>query len=146
MKNILIASDLSSEALRPFDEVLRLAKGWGAKLTLLHVVQDLVVAPHGAPLAPPVTSPDLPAEMERARGALDEQRQALGEEVEVETVVISGDRIPVAINKFAEENQVDMIAISTHGRTGWRHLALGSVAEAVLRHSQVPVLCFPRRK
>ncbi len=146
MKHILIASDLSSEALRPFDEVLRLARGWGAKLTLLHVVQDLVVAPHGAPLAPPVTSPDLPAEMERARGALDEQRQALGEEVEVETVVISGDRIPAAINKFAEENQVDMIAISTHGRTGWRHLALGSVAEAVLRHSQVPVLCFPRQK
>ena len=146
MKHILIASDLSSEALRPFEEVLRLAKGWGAKLTLLHVVQDLVVAPHGAPLAPPVTSPDLPAEMERARGALDEQRQALGEEVEVETVVISGDRIPAAINKFADENQVDMIAISTHGRTGWRHLALGSVAEAVLRHSQVPVLCFPRQK
>lgn len=145
MKHILIASDLSPEALRPFDEVLSLAEGWGAKLTLLHVVQDLVVAPHGAPLAPPVTSPDLPAETDRALEALDGQRQALGGEVEVETVVVYDDRIPAAINQFAEDNGDDMIALSTHGRTGWRHLALGSVAEAVLRHSRVPVLCLPRQ-
>ena len=34
-------------------------------------------------------------------------------------------------------------AIATHGRTGFRHFALGSVAEAVIRHAKIPVLCFP---
>jgi nucleotide-binding universal stress UspA family protein len=145
MKHILIASDLSPEALRPFETVVRLAEQWQAKITLLHVVQDLVIAPHGAPLAPPITSPDLPAEMKRAREALEEQRKALGDEIETSSVVISSDRIPAAINKYAEEHDIDLIAISTHGRTGWRHLALGSVAEAVLRHSHVPVLSFPRQ-
>lgn len=146
MKHILIASDLSAEALRPFETVVRLAEQWQAKITLLHVVQDLVIAPHGAPLAPPITSPDLPAEMERARAALEEQRKTISDGIEAESVVISSDRIPAAINKYAEEHEVDLIAISTHGRTGWRHLALGSVAEAVLRHSDVPVISFPRQK
>lgn len=146
MKHILIASDLSPEALRPFDLVVRMAQASKAKLTLLHVVQDLIVAPHGAPLAPPVTSPELPAEMERAREALKEQCDKLGDGLDVHCDVISSDRIPAAINHYAEEHDVDLIALSTHGRTGWRHLALGSVAEAVLRHSAVPVITFPRGK
>ncbi len=70
MKHILIASDLSPEALRPFEMVVRMAKAAGSKLTLLHVVQDLIVAPHGAPLAPPVSSPELPAELERVRSMM----------------------------------------------------------------------------
>ncbi len=146
MKHILVASDLSPESLRPFELVFHMARQWGAKVTLLHVVQDLIVAPHGAPLAPPISSPDLPAEMERAREALGDQRQHLGDGIEIEAEVISSDRIPNAITRYAEEHGVDLIALSTHGRTGWRHLALGSVAEAVLRHSHVPVLTVPRKK
>ena len=146
MKHILIASDLSPESLRPFETVFQLAVGSGARVTLLHVVQDLVVAPHGAPLAPPLSSPDLPAELERAREALGEQRQHLGEAIEVQAEVISSDRVPAAITRYAREHGADLIALSTHGRTGWRHLALGSVAEEVLRHAEVPVLTVPRQK
>ncbi len=146
MKHILIASDLSPEALRPFGTVVRMAKNWGARITLLHVVQDLIIAPHGAPLAPPISSPDLPAEMEAARSAMTASCAELAEGVDVHCEVISGDRIPAAINHYATEHGVDLIALSTHGRTGWRHLALGSVAEDVLRHSVVPVITFPRQK
>jgi len=35
---------------------------------------------------------------------------------------------------------VDLIVISTHGETGWRHLVFGSVAEKVVRFSSCPVL------
>jgi len=146
MKHILIASDLSEEALRPFGTVVSLAEQWGAKITLLHVVHELVVAPHGAPLAPPVTSPDLPAEKKAAKEALEKQAQQLGGGAQVEVVVTSSPQVPAAINHYANEHEVDLIAISTHGRTGWRHLALGSVAEEVLRHSEIPVLTFPRKK
>ncbi len=40
----------------------------------------------------------------------------------------------------AAEVKADMIVISSHGRTGWRHLLLGSVTEAVVRHAHCPVL------
>jgi nucleotide-binding universal stress UspA family protein len=146
MKHILVASDLSPESLRPCKTVVDLAAQWGAKITLLHVVQDLRVAPHGAPLAPPLSSPDLEQELKHAKLALEDQRAAMDGDVAIEVEVIAAEKIPQAISHFAEEHGVDLIALSTHGRTGWRHLALGSVAEAVIRHSNLPVLTFPRPK
>lgn len=146
MKHILVASDLSPESLRPCKTVVDLAAQWGAKVTLLHVVQDLRVAPHGAPLAPPLSSPDLEQELKHAQLALADQRAAMNGDVPIEVEVIAAEKIPQAIAHFAEEHGADLIALSTHGRTGWRHLALGSVAEAVIRHSEVPVLTFPRPK
>jgi universal stress protein A len=41
---------------------------------------------------------------------------------------------------FAQDEKMDLIIISTHGRTGLSHVLLGSVAERVVRHSLVPVL------
>ena len=148
MKHILIASDLSPESLRPCKTVVHLAGQWGAKVTLLHVVQDLKIAPHGAPFAPAISSPDLEKDLKHAQLALEDQRAALedGQHVEIEIAAIAAEKIPLAIDHYAEEHGADLIAISTHGRTGWRHLALGSVAEAVIRHSKIPVLTFPRPK
>ena len=51
-----------------------------------------------------------------------------------------------AVTQYADTHDVDLIALTTHGRTGIRHLVLGSVAESILRHSHVPVLCFPPSK
>jgi|RhiMetdeSRZDD1v2_1073273.scaffolds.fasta_scaffold1074994_1 universal stress protein A len=48
----------------------------------------------------------------------------------------AADRILRAI----EEYQADLVVISTHGLTGWRHMLLGSVAEKVVRMSPIPVL------
>lgn len=44
------------------------------------------------------------------------------------------------IVKFAQDSQVDLIAMTTHGRTGLGRLVMGSVAEQVLRHTHIPVL------
>ncbi|WP_132058832.1 universal stress protein [Halorussus amylolyticus] len=44
------------------------------------------------------------------------------------------------IVEYADENDIDLIVMGTHGRTGIRHALLGSVAEKVVRHSSVPVL------
>ncbi|MCA9721025.1 MAG: universal stress protein, partial [Gemmatimonadetes bacterium] len=51
---------------------------------------------------------------------------------------------PQAIAEYARTHEVDLIAMSSHGRTGFRHLVLGSVSEAVIRHADRPVLVFPR--
>ena len=146
IKHILLTSDLSDEALRPFGPIMELAKQMGAKVTLLHVVYDLTVASHGAALAPPISSISMEAELKNANIGLQEQRLALGDEIEVEAKAIAGTDIAQAVVGYAKEHGVDVIALSTHGRTGWKHLFLGSVAEAILRHSEVPVLSFPRVK
>jgi nucleotide-binding universal stress UspA family protein len=84
--------------------------------------------------------------MAAAKEAMKEYQSQVPEGSNIECEVISGQRIPDAINHYAAAHDVDLIALSTHGRTGWRHLALGSVAEAVLRQAEVPVITFPRKK
>ncbi len=146
LKHILVTTDLSAESLRPLQPIATLAKDTGAKLTLLNVVEDLQIAPHGAPLAPPISSPELGKDIQHAKNQLEEQRAAIGSDVDVHTEVISATDIAAAVVEYAATHDVDLIAISTHGRKGFRRFALGSVAERVLRESAVPVLSFQRPK
>ena len=143
-KHILLTTDLSPESLHPCLAVKEFATSLGARITLLNVVHELHVVPHGAPLAPPIAPIDVGKEVKHAEQALADQRLVLGDDIQVETAVVTGERVHEAVCDYAKRHDVDLIALSTHGRTGFRHFALGSVAEAVLRHSSVPVLCFPR--
>ena len=145
VKHILIATDLSPESLIPCKPVAELARRLGAKVSLLHVVHEIIMVPHGHMLAPPLHSDD---EKQRAHAklALEEQAAALGEDIHAQSEVITSTEVPKSIADYAQRHGVDLIAISTHGRSGFRRLALGSVAEAVLRHAQVPVITFPRPK
>ena len=144
LEHVLLTTDLSEEAMRPFGPVVELAKSMNARVTVLNVVQDIPVAPHGAPLAPPVSAPHMEREIDAARGALHDQCAGTFDGVDLHMEVIGHSSPAKAIAEYADRNGVDLIALSTHGRTGFRHLAFGSVAEAVLRHSHVPVLSFPR--
>lgn len=58
----------------------------------------------------------------------------------VATVVVDGVSPAVGILETAERNAADMIAITTHGRSGLPRIILGSVADKVVRASHVPVL------
>jgi nucleotide-binding universal stress UspA family protein len=143
LSHILVTSDLSSEALRPCTPVATLARALGARITLLHVTEDLPIAPLAATGEVLLLPNDLQERMKAAREQLEKQR-GLFPGLEVEVEVVSGMDAAHAILEYAEENDVDLIALSTHGRTGFRHLVLGSVAEKLLRHSTVPVVVFPR--
>jgi nucleotide-binding universal stress UspA family protein len=65
--------------------------------------------------------------------------------VRVETRVHHG-MPPAEIVTAAREVQADLIAMTTHGRSGLRRLMFGSVAEAVLRHSDIPVFLLRATK
>ncbi|MEE6210706.1 universal stress protein [Salarchaeum sp. III] len=79
------------------------------------------------------------AERERAEDAVRETVAMLPEHVETEDVVRSG--VPrTIILEYAEEADVDMIVMGTHGRTGLDHYLIGSVTEKVVRRSPVPVV------
>lgn len=79
------------------------------------------------------------AERERAAGAIDAAVEALPDDVPAETVVREG--IPqTAVLDYADEADVDVVVMGTHGRTGLDHYLIGSVTERVVRNCPVPVL------
>jgi nucleotide-binding universal stress UspA family protein len=112
-----------------------LAQTLGAKVTALHVVQS----------APGVLLEDggvghgsaaLPREEERELREMVE-RCAKGSELRL---VLQPGTAAAHIVDQAKQLHADVIAIGTHGRSGLKHLLLGSVAERVLRTSTVPVM------
>jgi nucleotide-binding universal stress UspA family protein len=147
LRRILVTSDLSPESLRPLRPVHDLAQRLGAQITLLTVVPEQRAVPTGAPLAPLVTPIDLDEEVSEARAVLERQaRELLGIGASPLAEAITGFDVAQAIVDYAEQHAFDLVALSTHGRTGWRHLAFGSIAEDVLRRCRVPVLIFQQAR
>lgn len=140
---ILVTSDLSDSAERAFAPAAALARESGAKIELIHVVDDTPVPPAGAPLAPALHAPDLESTVAACEKKLASQRAALGDDIEVNATVIVATGPADAVCTAARELGADLIVISTHGRTGLRRFVLGSVAESVVRHARVPVLVVP---
>ena len=64
------------------------------------------------------------------------------EGIATETSVVSGEPAEVILD-YVKKNPVDLIVMSTHGRSGVTRWLLGSVADRVIRYSTVPVLIIP---
>ncbi len=148
MKRLLVTTDFSTEATRALAPAIELARQLELELALLHVIVDLRTAPQGAPLAPPQSDPMLSQDVAAAQQSLTEltaelQSQAAGLPITAE-VITTESTVAKAIAGYAFHHDVAMIAMSTHGRTGWRHWILGSVAEEVCRQAPVPVITYPR--
>ncbi|MFV5689388.1 universal stress protein [Flavobacterium sp. ZT3R25] len=62
----------------------------------------------------------------------------------VRTFVAEGIPYEVILN-VAKQWDADIIVLGTHGRTGFSHLIMGSVAEKVIRHSEIPIFIIPIR-
>lgn len=138
---ILVAVDGSSAAGRGLDEAIRLARSEGARLTILHVVNEFHAynVMEGAGLVA-----DLPEQLRRAGQAIVDKAQILAKRqgVEASTVVreiLSGSAAPEIV-KEAKKQRADLIVLGTHGRRGMSRLVMGSDAEEVVRSAPVPVL------
>lgn len=126
----------SSEALRVACD---LAQRYGAPMTLVYVYEPIDYAlPEGYVLYTPDQLALLTDSFEKRLGEAREQAQLLGAP-SVDTRVLQGP--PAAeIVDFATEQGYDLIVLGTHGRTGLRHVVMGSVAERVLRTARCPVM------
>ena len=71
-------------------------------------------------------------------------KQNLFAGMKCETEVASGSAAD-EICRASAKPDIDLVVTSTHGRTGFNHLMLGSVAEQVIRYSECPVLVVPSR-
>jgi universal stress protein A len=135
--HILAPTDFSEYSQQAIQYARELAQKFGATLMLLHVVE---------PPAYPIK--DLPPRdlVGTLLGDLEQQAtsglaQVLAKEAEIKVVrrVVIG--IPYRkIVEIAEAEKVDLIVMATHGRTGFSHLFMGSVAERVVRTAPCPVL------
>ena len=125
-KRVLVAVDGSetAEAILPF--ILEIAGPLDLELVLLRVN--------------PATPPTFEAAQMISEVYLRQLAAGLTERgVRVKTIVCGGPPTETIL-AVARETQVDLIAMTTHGRTGPSKLLFGSVAEGVLRESGVPVL------
>jgi nucleotide-binding universal stress UspA family protein len=135
--HILAPTDFSEYSQRAIQYARELAQKFGATLMLLHVVELPPYPIEGLP--PSHLGETLLEDLEQQ--ATSDLAQVLAKEVEVTVVrrVVMG--IPYRkIVEIAEAEKVNLIIMATHGRTGFSHLFMGSVAERVVRTAPCPVL------
>jgi nucleotide-binding universal stress UspA family protein len=134
---VLVPTDGSAEVERAVDHAIALAAEHGAEIHTINVVNPANFS--GVPMEGAVQGVGelLREDAESAVEAVAERGEKRG--LSVESVVAEGS--PSAeIVRYAEQNDCDVIVMGTHGRGGIDRLLLGSVAEKVVRASEVPVL------
>jgi nucleotide-binding universal stress UspA family protein len=146
-ERILVALDGSDLAERVFPFVEPLANAFGATLILLQATtppEKVVAELSGGDLgmAEPMMDPTpiLDAEQEGVREYLERvagRLQEAGLQVQIDEP--EGPAADAVLRRAAELG-TDLIAMTTHGRTGLRHVIFGSVAESVLHKATCPVL------
>lgn len=138
ISRIVALTDFSQNSEKTVDYAIQLARRIGAKLTLLHVV-------------PKPGALDYSMEgisIQEFQGWEEEVEQKLKEELsrarleyqEVDAVKGSALHPRDQIVKITRDLSADLLVLSTHGYTGWRHFLFGSDAEKILEHAPCPVL------
>ena len=132
---ILVPTDGSDTSRRAIEHAVDLASKYGARVHALYVVDQSVYGTLEA--GAEVVVEALEEEGELAVTAVEDAAEAAG--VSVVTEVVTGDAHD-AILEYTADNDVDLVVMGTHGRTGIDRYLLGSVTERVVRTSDVPVL------
>ena len=137
-QRFLVPVDFSEDANQAVKYAIDLASKLGARMTLLHVIQLLPLGSGDMGVTVPYTYfQDLEADITSRMQAYLERVTAAG--LEGEIAVVRG--VPFQeILETAKMQQVDLIVMGTHGRTGLQHVLMGSVAEKVVRLAPCPVL------
>ncbi|MGH8510931.1 MAG: universal stress protein [Gammaproteobacteria bacterium] len=140
INRILCPIDFSKPSARALEYALALAERLGAQVDVVHAYEPPVYAVADGTVE---LFPYLYLEEGLAKG-LRERLEQFVKDTAAEaptTTVHLAEGVPyLQIVEFAKQQQADLIVIGTHGRTGLSHMILGSVAERVVRTSEVPVL------
>jgi nucleotide-binding universal stress UspA family protein len=138
MQRILFPTDFTDHAERAQAYALALARRFGAEVELLTSVY-LSPVPVG-PYTYPLPADYLSSSRDAARKALEEVTAAFSEQGVRASFQLANQDPATAITERAREWGADLIVMGTVGRTGLRHLFMGSVAERTARLAPCPVL------
>jgi nucleotide-binding universal stress UspA family protein len=138
IQRILVPTDFTETSDRALDFALELARKFDASITLVHVYQIPAMGfADGGYIAGAEVAAQLSTAGQKRLDALVESKKTSG--VPMKAVLREG----VAwedVNALAKEIDANLIVIGTHGRRGLARALLGSVAENVIRTSNIPVL------
>jgi nucleotide-binding universal stress UspA family protein len=135
---ILAPTDFSELAARAVAYAFELARARGDKVHILHVF-SVPAYPGGLAVGVDIVTPIEQA----AKRALAMEADKYASHPEFGGVILEMGDPRESIVRHAKLLASDMIVMGTHGRSGFRHLLLGSVAERVVRTSPCPVVVVP---
>ena len=136
-KQLLIPTDFSPGATEAAKYVRDLGEKYRAQIHALYVLEPIVL--------PPFPGESLPDSFysERETNARREMQDWLATaqlgRSQVKSVLATGHPVEKIV-EYAQQHEIDLIVMGTHGRTGLSHAIIGSVAERVVRNSMCPVL------
>jgi len=142
IKKVLFTTDFSDLSNHALPYAIKMAKIYNAELIMLHAVTIYDNDPND----PDYHFPYLQTYCEQATKSADDKFSVCFERVgdsgvKVRKALAQGISPHAAILEFIEqEGDIGLICMSTHGRSGLKHVLLGSVAENVIRYSPCPVL------
>ena len=141
VSQILVPTDFSATSDAALDYARELAARFGARLQILHVVQDTSVS---GPLVSEAYVPETPGVrtsiLEDAKTRIAHRLTPRDREAFAASGEVVFGRGADTIVEYAADRGIDLIVMGTHGRTGVAHLLLGSVAERVVRTAHCAVL------
>ena len=153
IQRILIAVDDSKYSENAASYGFDLARNYGADVGLVNIVEVIIPPPMGTN---DMLAPAYENELANDPELLDAQKSASENIIDRTIKNFAGnlnvthftDYGPTAdgILKCASEFSADMLVLGTHSRTGLDRLLMGSTAEHVVRHSEIPVLVVPLRE
>ena len=141
LKKILVATDFSEPSDAALAYGRELARTFGAALTLVHVVDDVMSRGYGIDGGVMLSDPQYQIQVEadarrRLNAAIEGEDRAI-----TATARVLMSRSPAsAIVSYADESNIDLIVMGTRGRGGVAHLLMGSVSERVVQTAPCPVL------
>src|SRR5271165_114964 len=136
LRNILMATDFSECSARALNFALGIAARYESRLNLFHCLDPRpynMVGPDAVQSACDAAWRD----MQQLEAELRSNR--LAKDVAVRALIEVGD-LQAILPQVVADLDVGLIVVGTHGRTGWRKLVLGSVAEIVVDQASCPVL------
>jgi nucleotide-binding universal stress UspA family protein len=117
------------------------ARLFGASIVCVHVIEPLVPTVGYSGMTEPLPMADISDQLEdsaeRELPKIAECEECAG--LAVEELIVHGEAASEIV-RVAKDRQVDLIVVSSHGRTGLGRILFGSTAEAVVRHASCPVL------
>jgi universal stress protein A len=139
---ILVPTDFSEVSTKALRTAVELAQKFGASIELFHVDVDPSVM-----LPPPADVVMMPTSFAGILAATGErlESEAAGVRLEGVTCTTASElgRTPAAIAEQARRIGAGLIVMGSHGRHGFAHAMLGSVAEKVVQHAPCAVLVIP---
>ena len=141
IRTILLPTDFSECGNYALHYASSLARTFKASIICVNVIEPIVPTVGYSGMTEPLPIADITEQLEdsaeRELPKLAECEECSG--LDIEELVVHGEAA-AEIVRVAKEREVDLIVISSHGRTGLGRILFGSTAEAVVRHASCPVL------